>query len=84
MWGHPRPVVGAVDPFLEPFCGHLLQKVDRLCSKLTFEIPPRRALRGCATTLAAYIIKTMVNIIIMISKTTEDVECTSTVTPTSP
>jgi len=46
MWGHPRPVLGAVDPFLEPFCGHLLLKVDRLCSKLTFEIPPRRALRG--------------------------------------
>ena len=44
---------GIPDPYLEPltrslshFGGHLLPKVDRLSSKLTFEIHPRRALRG--------------------------------------
>ena len=46
MWGHPMPVLGALGSFLEPFCGHLSPKLDMLCSKLTFEIPPRRALRG--------------------------------------
>ena len=46
MWGYPRLVLGALGSLLEPFCGHLLPKVDRLCSKLTFEIPLRRALRG--------------------------------------
>ena len=46
MWWYPRLVLGALGSFLEPFCGHLLPKVDRLCSKLTFEIPPQRALRG--------------------------------------
>jgi len=44
--GYPSLVLGAIASFLEPFYGHLLPKVDRLCSKLTFEIPPRRALRG--------------------------------------
>ena len=46
MWGYPRLVLGALGSFLEPFCGHVLPKVDKLYSKLTFEIPPRRALRG--------------------------------------
>ena len=46
MWGYPRLVLGALGSFLEPFCGNVLPKVDKLCSKLTFEIPPRRALRG--------------------------------------
>ena len=45
MWGYPRLVLGALGSFLEPFCGHVLPKVEKLCSKLTFEIPPRRALR---------------------------------------
>ena len=45
MWGYPRLVLGALGSFLEPFCGHVLPKVDKICSKLTFEIPPRRALR---------------------------------------
>ena len=46
MWGYPRLVLGALGSFLEPFCGHVLPKVDKLCLKLTFEIPPQRALRG--------------------------------------
>ena len=46
MWGYPRLVLGALGSFLEPFFGHVLPKVDKICSKLTFEIPPRRALRG--------------------------------------
>jgi hypothetical protein len=46
MWGYPRLVLGALGSFLEPFCGHVLPKVDKICSKLTFEIPPRIALRG--------------------------------------
>ena len=29
-WGHPRPVLGAIDPYLEPFWGHLSPKVDRI------------------------------------------------------
>ena len=37
---------GIPGSFLEPFCGHVLPKVDKLCSKFTFEMPPRRALRG--------------------------------------
>ena len=47
MWGYPVFVLGAISSFLEPFCGHLSPKLDKLCSRLTFEIPPRRALRGC-------------------------------------
>ena len=46
MWGYPRLVLGALGSFLEPFCGHVLPKVDKIYSKLTFELPPRRALRG--------------------------------------
>ena len=33
-------VLGALGSFLGPFCGHVLPKVDKLCSTLTFEIPP--------------------------------------------
>ena len=47
-WGHPMLVLGAPGSFLEPFCGYVLPKVDKLCSKLTFSIPPRRALSGSA------------------------------------
>ena len=32
MWGYPRLVLGALGSFLEPFCGHVLLKVDKLCS----------------------------------------------------
>ena len=46
MWGYPRLVLGALGSFLEPFFGHVLPKVNNFCSKLTFEIPPRRALGG--------------------------------------
>ena len=45
-WGYQRLVLGAIGLFLESFCGHALPKVDKFCSKSTFEIPPRRALRG--------------------------------------
>jgi len=30
MWGHPMPVLGALSPFLEPFCGHLSPKLDKV------------------------------------------------------
>jgi len=33
MWGHPRPVLGALSPFLEPFRGHLMPKVDEIFQK---------------------------------------------------
>ena len=33
LWGHPRPVLGATDPYLEPFCGHLSPKVDKIFQK---------------------------------------------------
>ena len=46
MWGHSRFVLGAIGSFLEPFCGHLSPKIDKVPEELTFEIPPRRALRG--------------------------------------
>ena len=46
MWGYPRCGLGAVGAVLEPFCGHLSPKIDKVSSKLTFEIPPPRALRG--------------------------------------
>jgi hypothetical protein len=29
-WGYPRPVLGAINPYLEPFCGHLSPKVDEI------------------------------------------------------
>ena len=40
------PVLGALSPFLEPFCGHLSPKLDKVSEKLTFEIPPQRASGG--------------------------------------
>ena len=46
MWGYPRCGLGAVGAVLEPFCGHLSPKLDRVPCKLTFEIPPRRTLGG--------------------------------------
>ena len=45
-WGHLLVVLGAILSFLEPFCGHLLPKVDKFSCKQTFEILIRRALRG--------------------------------------
>ena len=33
-WGYPVLVLGAVCPFLEPFCGELLSKVDRPGKKI--------------------------------------------------
>ena len=33
LWGHPRPVLGATDPYLEPFCGHLSPKIDEIFQK---------------------------------------------------
>ena len=44
MWGYPRCGLGAVGAVLQPFCGHLSPKFDRVPCKLTFEIPPRRTL----------------------------------------
>ena len=46
MWGHPMLVLGAVCSFLEPFRGHLSPNIDNVSEKLTFEIPPQRALGG--------------------------------------
>ena len=39
MWGYPRCGLGAVGAVLEPFCGHLSPKNDKVSSKLTFEYP---------------------------------------------
>ena len=39
MWGHPRPVLGAVDPFLEPFRGRLSPNIDNVSEKLTLRYP---------------------------------------------
>ena len=44
--GIPGVVLGAIRPFLDPFYGHLSPKIDKVSWKLTFEIPPRRALCG--------------------------------------
>ena len=38
-WGHPVPVLGAVFPFLEPFCGHLSPKIDNASEKSTLRYP---------------------------------------------
>ena len=32
-WWYPVPGLGAVSPFLEPFCGHLSPKVDKIIQK---------------------------------------------------
>ena len=45
-WGHPRCGLGAIGAVLEPFCGHLSPKIDKVSCKSTFEIPPRRTLGG--------------------------------------
>ena len=39
MWGYPRPVLGAVDPFLEPFRGRLSPNIDNSSEKLTLRYP---------------------------------------------
>ena len=39
MWGYPRPVLGAVDPFLEPFRGRLSPNIDNVSKKLTLRYP---------------------------------------------
>ena len=49
VWGYHVLVLGAISSFLEPFRGQLSPKVDKVSEKLTFEIPPRRALGGCPT-----------------------------------
>jgi len=30
MWGHPMLVLGALFSLLEPFCGHLSPKIDKV------------------------------------------------------
>ena len=32
---HPRVVLGAIGSFLEPFCGHLSPKIDKVSEELT-------------------------------------------------
>jgi hypothetical protein len=39
MWGYPRPVLGAVDPFLEPFRGRSSPNIDNVSEKLTLRYP---------------------------------------------
>ena len=39
MWGYPLPVLGAISPFLEPFCGHLSSKIDKVPEELTLIYP---------------------------------------------
>ena len=39
MWGYPRPVLGAVDPLLEPFRGRLSPNIDNVFEKLTLRYP---------------------------------------------
>ena len=46
LWGHSRCGLGAVGAVLEPFCGHLSPKIDKVYWKLTFEVPTQRALGG--------------------------------------
>jgi hypothetical protein len=38
-WGHSRFVPGAIGPLLEPFCGHLSPKIDKVYEKLTLRYP---------------------------------------------
>ena len=38
-WGHSRFVLGAIGSFLEPFCGHLSPKMDKVSEKLTLRYP---------------------------------------------
>ena len=39
MWGYPRPVLGAVDPFLEPFRGRLSPNIDNVSEQMTLRYP---------------------------------------------
>jgi len=39
MWGYPRPVLGAVDPFLKPFRGRFSPNIDNVSEKLTLGYP---------------------------------------------
>ena len=39
MWGYPRPVLGAVDPLLEPFPGHLSPNIDNVSKTMTLRYP---------------------------------------------
>ena len=39
MWGYPRFVLGAIGSFLEPFCGHLSPKIDKVSVELTLRYP---------------------------------------------
>ena len=39
MWGHPMLVLGALCSFLEPFCGHLSPKIDKVSEELTLRYP---------------------------------------------
>ena len=39
MWGYPRFVLGAIGSFLEPFCGHLSPKIDKVSEELTLRYP---------------------------------------------
>jgi hypothetical protein len=34
MWGYPRLVLGALGSFLEPFCGYLSPKIDKVYEKM--------------------------------------------------
>ena len=38
-WGYPMLVLGAVCSFLEPFCGHLSPKNDKVSEELTLRYP---------------------------------------------
>ena len=38
-WGHHSVVLGAIMSFLEPFCGYLSPKIEKVSLKLTFEYP---------------------------------------------
>ena len=35
MWGYPVFVLGAIGSFLEPFCGYLSPKIDKVYEKMT-------------------------------------------------
>ena len=59
MWGHSMLVLGALCSFLEPFCGHLSPKIDKVSEELTFEIPPRRALGGFTRRIRTLLSHTM-------------------------
>ena len=38
-WGHSRCVLGAIGSFLEPFCGHLSPKNDKVSENMTLRHP---------------------------------------------